>query len=216
MLSVSRLCVYYKIVKTASDAIQIPIQSVFLGNRVALRAPKPSDADRLVEIQFESREFFTPWFPEPTADAFDLNAMRTRILRDRRDFKTDRAYKMVFTLGANGPVIGRVSLSQVFRGIFQNAYIGYYIDVRYKRQGFTSEAVRLALDTAFGPLRLHRVQAAIMPYNEASLALAHRVGFRLEGTALRYLQIAGQWRDHCLFAMTAEEWRKEDKSSSDP
>jgi ribosomal-protein-alanine N-acetyltransferase len=134
-------------------------------------------------------------------------------LEQRRDFKADRAYKMVFTLGADGPIIGRVSLSQVFRGIFQNAYLGYYVDTRYQQRGLTSEAVRLALDIAFGPLRLHRVQAAIMPHNDASLALIRRVGFRLEGKAERYLQIAGRWQDHFLFAMTAEEWLKSDKPS---
>lgn len=194
------------------DAIEIPIQSVFLGNRVALRAPKPTDAQRLVEIQFDSQDFFAPWIPTPTPEIFDVGTTRKRIVQERREFRADRAYKMVFTLGQDGPIIGRVSLSQVFRGVFQNAYIGYYIDNRYKRQGLTSEAVRLALDTAFGPLRLHRVQAAIMPYNEASLALARSVGFRLEGTAERYLQIAGRWQDHSIFAMTAEEWRKDERS----
>jgi len=209
MLCALRIRVYSGIVMRGPDAIQVPIGSVFLGNRIALRAPKLSDAKRLVEIQLDSQDFFAPWIATPTPELFDVNATRTRILRDRRDFKQDRAYKMVFTLGANGPIIGRVTLSQLFRGVFQNAYMGYFIDVRYKRQGLTSEAVRLALDTAFGPLRLHRIQAAIMPYNEASLALARSVGFRLEGTAERYLQIAGRWQDHCIFAITAEEWRKQ-------
>jgi ribosomal-protein-alanine N-acetyltransferase len=197
-----------EIVKRAPDAIHVPIQSVFLGNRVALRAPKVSDAQRLVEIQLDSLNFLTPWVPARSPEAFDVGATRTRILQDRRDFKADRHYKFCFTLGPNGPIIGRVALSQVFRGIFQNAYLGYYVDVRYQRQGLTSEAVRLALDTAFGPLRLHRLQAAIMPHNEASLALIRSVGFRLEGKAERYLQIAGGWQDHLLFALTAEEWKR--------
>lgn len=188
-------------------AVHIPIQSVFLGERIALRAPKVSDVRQLIEMQMESEDFLAPWFPARSPDEYEWKATRQKILENRRDFRADRAYKFVFTLGAQGPVIGRVSLSQVFRGIFQNAYIGYYIDVRYKQQGLTSEAVRVALDTAFGPLGLHRVQAAIMPHNVASLALVRSVGFRLEGVAERYLKIAGDWRDHCFFAMTAEEWK---------
>ena len=194
--------------KRNRNATQIPIESVFLGKRVALRAPKVSDVRQIVEMQVESQEFLAPWFPPRVPDEFDPRAIRTRILEQRRDFRADRAYKMVFTLGADGPVLGRVSLSQVFRGIFQNAYLGYYIDVRHHRQGLTREAVCLALDVAFGPLGLHRVQAAIMPHNEASLALIRSVGFRLEGKAERYLKIAGQWQDHFFFAMTAEEWKK--------
>lgn len=195
-------------VKRAPNAIQIPIESVFLGQRVALRAPKLSDVRQIIAMQVESQEFLAPWFPPKSPEDYDPRATRTRVLEQRRDFKADRAYKMVFTLGAQGPVIGRVSLSQVFRGIFQNAYLGYYIDVRYQRQGLTREAVRLALDVAFGPLGLHRVQAAIMPRNEASLALIRSVGLRLEGTAERYLKIAGKWEDHFFFAMTADEWKK--------
>jgi len=195
-------------VKRDPNAIQIPIESVFLGKRVALRAPKLSDVRQIIEMQVESHEFLAPWFPPRSADEYDPRATRTRILEQRREFKADRAYKMVFTLGARGPIIGRVSLSQVFRGIFQNAYLGYYIDVRHQRQGLTREAVRLALDVAFGPLGLHRVQAAIMPRNEASLALIRSVGLRLEGKAERYLKIAGQWQDHFFFAMTADEWEK--------
>jgi ribosomal-protein-alanine N-acetyltransferase len=195
-------------VKPSPHALQNPIESVFLGNRVALRAPKLSDAPQIIEMQTVSESFFAPWVPTLSPDDFDIPKVRKRIAGQRRDIKADRAYKWVFTLGAQGPIIGRVSLSQVFRGIYQNAYLGYSVDARYHRQGLTSEAVRLALDVAFGPLALHRVQAAIMPHNDASLALIRRVGFRQEGKAERYLQIAGQWQDHFLFAMTTEEWPK--------
>ena len=184
----------------------ISINSVFLGNRVALRAPKLTDAGQIIEMQAASQDFLTPWVPTRPDDELDIAAVRKRIAEQRRQFKADRDYKFVFTLGQTGPVIGRLSLSQVFRGIFQNAYLGYQIDVRYKRLGLTSEAVRLALGVAFGPLGLHRVQAAIMPHNEASLALIRSVGLRYEGKAERYLKIAGVWQDHLMFAVTADEW----------
>jgi len=187
----------------------ISLRDVFQAERVALRAPRPSDATALVDIRTRSRDFLAPWFPAPTAAEFDVRSTRQRILKDRADFRADRHYKFCITLGPKGPVIGRVSLSQIFRGIFQNAYLGYSIDVDHARRGFTTEAVRLALDVAFGPLELHRVQAAIMPHNTPSLALARKVGFRQEGRAERYLEIAGEWQDHLLFAITAEEWTGE-------
>lgn len=191
---------------TRTNASPISIDAVFLGNRVALRAPKLSDAPQIIEMQRASRDFLAPWVPAQADNDLDLALVRKRISEQGRQFKADRDYKFVFTLGQNGPVIGRVSLSQVFRGIFQNAYLGYSIDVRYKRRGLTSEAVRLALDVAFGPLGLHRVQAAIMPHNEASLALIRGLGLRWEGKAERYLKIADVWQDHLMFAATAEEW----------
>ena len=65
------------------------------------------------------------------------------------------------------------------------------------------------LDIAFAAeprgLGLHRVQANVIPANPASLRVAEKAGMRLEGTAKRYLEIAGVWQDHHMFAKTAEE-----------
>lgn len=184
----------------------LPLETVLAGERVALRSPRASDAKRLVEIRSRSRHFLSPWVSVPSPEEFEVEATRARLAQERHDFRGDRHYKFVLTDGPTGPAIGRVSLSQVFRGVFQNAYLGYWIDVEYKGRGLMTEGVRLALDAAFGPLGLHRVQAAIMPHNEPSLAVASKVGMRLEGRAERYLQIAGAWQDHLLFAITAEEW----------
>ena len=44
-----------------------------------------------------------------------------------------------------------------------------------------------------------------MPHNPKSLRVIEKLGFRREGYAERYLQIAGKWEDHILFARTREE-----------
>ncbi len=73
------------------------------------------------------------------------------------------------------------------------------------------EALGLMLTFAFGDpiddgLGLHRLEANIMPENRASLEVVRSLGFRLEGLSRRYLKIAGTWRDHERWALTAEEW----------
>ena len=37
--------------------------------------------------------------------------------------------------------------------------------------------------------------------------MARKLDLRLEGTALRYLEINGVWEDHIRYAITAEEWK---------
>jgi ribosomal-protein-alanine N-acetyltransferase len=63
-----------------------------------------------------------------------------------------------------------------------------------------TSALTAAIEFAFDGLRLHRVEAACLPSNEASRRLLERTGFVHEGYARQYLKIAGKWQDHLLFA----------------
>ena len=100
-----------------------------------------------------------------------------------------------------------VAFTDVVRGVFQNAFIGWRTHPALLRQGYCTEAVAMALRHAFAAngLGLHRVQAAILPDNRASCLVAERCGFRHEGVAKRYLHIRGEWRDHAIYAITAED-----------
>jgi ribosomal-protein-alanine N-acetyltransferase len=66
-------------------------------------------------------------------------------------------------------------------------------------------AMRLVFTHAFDELGLHRLQANVQPGNERSRRLLQATGWREEGFAPRYLFIDGDWRDHVLYAITAEE-----------
>jgi len=92
------------------------------------------------------------------------------------------------------------------RAAWQNCTIGYFVDQSRNGRGYATEAVGLASGFAFGEGGLHRVQAAVMPRNAASIRVVEKNGYRFEGLARRYLQINGLWEDHNIYAMTAEEW----------
>ena len=102
-------------------------------------------------------------------------------------------------------VVGVVTLSEVVRGAFQNAYLAYYGMTGATGRGLMTGSVRLACRLAFGELGLHRLEANIQPGNAASIALVRRLGFRLEGFSPRYLRIDGGWRDHQRWALLADE-----------
>ena len=68
-----------------------------------------------------------------------------------------------------------------------------------------SNALRAAVPFAFGTLALHRLEAACLPHNAASIAVLEHCGFSREGLARRYLKINGVWQDHLLFARLAEQ-----------
>jgi ribosomal-protein-alanine N-acetyltransferase len=66
-------------------------------------------------------------------------------------------------------------------------------------------AVRALVPFSFQTLRLHRLEAACIPGNAASVALLERTGFTREGYARSYLCINGVWQDHLLYARLVDD-----------
>ena len=97
------------------------------------------------------------------------------------------------------------SLTKIFRGAFQNAYLGFAAGAAYAGQGYMREGMELTLRHVFDTLHLHRVEANVQPANERSRGLVERCGFRLEGFSPKYLLVDGAWRDHHRFAITVED-----------
>jgi ribosomal-protein-alanine N-acetyltransferase len=168
------------------------------GARVALRVLERGDRDAFLALARDSRELHRPWtYPPERPEQFDELYSRSR----RDDFVC-----LVAFVPGTEELVGVFTISQIFRGAFQSAYLGYYANQRHAGQGLMREALEQLLDHAFGPLALHRIEANIQPGNQPSVALARGAGFRLEGFSPRYLLIGGQWRDHERYALTAEDW----------
>ena len=68
-------------------------------------------------------------------------------------------------------------------------------------RGYMTAAVRAVIPFVFDSLELHRLEAACLPANAASIKLLERTGFTREGMARRYLKINGVWQDHLLYAL---------------
>jgi len=110
-----------------------------------------------------------------------------------------------FALTYDDVMIGQVTVTGITWGSARWGQIGYWIDERHAGKGIMPVAVALATDHCLRSVGLHRIEIAIRPENSASLRVVEKLGFTQIGTAPRYLHINGQWRDHLLFAITAEE-----------
>jgi [ribosomal protein S5]-alanine N-acetyltransferase len=110
-------------------------------------------------------------------------------------------------LRSTGEMVGVVNLSEVVRGCFQSAYLGYYAFSPHAGRGYMTEGLGLVVTKAFRELKLHRLEANIQPSNGASIDLARRLGFRKEGFSPRYLKVLGRWKDHERWTILAEDWR---------
>lgn len=182
-----------------------PVQAPLVGERVYLRAPRKSDAAAFVAAARASRRLHGAWIAAPrTRAAFE--AYRARF---GGRVTSARAHVSYLALRRDDDtLVGVFNFSEIVRGSFDSAYLGYYGFRANARRGLMKEGLGVALDAAFGPLGLHRVEVNIQPRNVRSIGLVIALGFTREGFSRGYLRIGGRWRDHVRFAMLAEDWHK--------
>ena len=178
-------------------------EALVVGPRVYLRHPRERDRSAWIELRRSSRAFLEPWEPVPMTGVDPFGDTGFDAYRSRCDESHTQRHLAFLH---NGTLVGHIAMNQIVRGVSQNAILGYWIGEPFARQGLMTETIRLCLVRAFEHLGLHRVEANVIPRNEASCRTAERCGFRREGYSPRYLRIAGGWEDHVRYAMTAEDW----------
>ena len=183
-----------------------------IGKRVFLRGPEAKDEEEYLELLGVSQELHNPWEPlRPEGAPPSVSSESFRAwLTGAEDRRTER---LLLCKSSDGATLGRFQFNEIVRGVFQSAYMSYWVGAPFARQGYMREGMELALEHAFTALGLHRVEANIQPTNKASIALAKGAGFRLEGLSERYLKIAGSWADHERWAMTTEDWAQRERAS---
>jgi ribosomal-protein-alanine N-acetyltransferase len=176
----------------AHDMNNILYQSV----RITLRRLTCEDRDEFVELVNTSADFLHPWVYLPgTVAEFDKYLKR---------FDGKAAECIVICDRESGIIAGSVSVSDIMRGPYQRATLGYNAFAPSAGRGYMSEGLGLILQLAFNEWGLHRLEADIQPDNEASKGLASGLGFRKEGYSPGFILIGGVWRDHERWAITAE------------
>ncbi|MFD7729204.1 GNAT family N-acetyltransferase [Kitasatospora phosalacinea] len=110
-----------------------------------------------------------------------------------------------FVLLHQGRLVGQLTVGGITWGSMCSANVGYWVDEAVAGRGIMPTAVALAVDHCFRDLGLHRVEVCIRPENRPSRRVVEKLGFREEGMRPRYLHIDGDWRDHLVYALTAEE-----------
>jgi ribosomal-protein-alanine N-acetyltransferase len=183
--------------RTVTLSEQLP---AIVGDRVTLRAPQMSDYAEWAALRDASREFLTPWEPTWPPDDLTRASYRRRIRRYAEDQRSDLAYPLFVFRKSDNALVGGLTLANIRRGCAQAGNLGYWMGAAYSRQGYMTAAVRLVIPFAFETLRLHRIEAACIPANVASIRLLEKTGFRREGFAQEYLCIDGAWQDHLLYA----------------
>lgn len=168
--------------------------------RLLLRLPTQRDHVPWVDLLRASEPFLRPWEPERDHDHYTRRAFRNRVFWAERALAQGRAVPLFLVRKSDGALVGGITLDNIRKGPAQAGTVGYWIGAPHARQGYMREALAAVVQYAFSSLDLSRIEAACLPENTASRTLLETSGFKYEGVAQSYLQIAGRWRSHVLYA----------------
>ena len=170
---------------------------------IGLRPINRKDRDLWVEVRGRNAGWLSPWEATPPRDTgtpMTFAAMVRSLRRQARD-----GTLLPFVVTYDDVLVGQLTVGGITWGSLCSAHVGYWVDRRVAGRGVMPTAVALATDHCFRAVGLHRVEVNIRPENAASLRVVEKLGFREEGTRVSFLHIAGDWRDHRSFALTAQE-----------
>lgn len=168
------------------------------GKKVCLREPTVEYYSELDALYKSSRRLHRG-LVSPSFSRKDFDELLKRN-------KGDDYESLLICVRETNQIAGTITLSQIFRKAFCNAYLGYLLGADSTGKGYMTEAVALVLKHAFVNLKLHRVEANVQPHNAPSINVLKRCGFSKEGFSPKYLKISGRWRDHERWAIIKEDW----------
>ena len=157
---------------------------------VYLRKPQDSDLIEVENAYKNSESLHQPWTYPPSN-------FQNYLQQEGRFF---------LCLSETHQIIGTFNISNIVRGHFHSAYLGYEVFSPYQGKGYMRMGLNLLLNEAFHVLNLHRLEANIQPENIASIRLVAGAGFVKEGFSKQYLYICGEWKDHERWAILNQDW----------
>jgi ribosomal-protein-alanine N-acetyltransferase len=182
------------------------------GAHTAIRPLSLGDVDEFAAAVAANRQHTEPWEPIHAEAHYTRAGQAETVRRDVDAWEVGTGYAFsIVDIAHRDRIIGRIALGNVVHGAWRNATLGYWVAADAGGRGHATEAAKLICAFAFEHAGLHRVQPAVIPRNARSIRVVQKAGFRHEGRALRYLNIAGRWEDHDIFAMTLEDWQARDR-----
>lgn len=170
-------------------------------NHVYIRPLILSDAVELLSLEKRNRAFFENYSLNHPENYWTLETQKELIEKWEQNTKKEIEYRFGIFKINDDILIGTIGLFQVFRGPRESALLGYSLDQEHNGKGYTTEATNLVVNYAFEILKLHRIEAGVMPDNIGSIRVLEKAGFHKEGIAKKNVKINGSWEDHQMLAI---------------
>ena len=178
-------------------------QPTFDTERLRLRPFRKSDAKALHALYGDAGNL-RYWGVDPSPD---LASTRKVLLSWHVAFHPFQYALWAIEEKKSGKLVGMINYHR--RNMSERRVdVGWMSLPRVQGKGYMTEAGRALLRHLFDRLKVHKVEALIRKENKPSIALARRLGFRLEGGPIRdRWLVSGRWHSVMLYGLLAGEER---------
>jgi ribosomal-protein-alanine N-acetyltransferase len=173
------------------------------GRATTIRLIAAGDAGQIATHLSRDASDFARWDPAQPAEYYTPGGQEKRIGRLLNGYRDGVRWPGAILAGDE--VVGQVTVSDIIRGPFLKASVGYWVAVPFRRQGHAAAAVRMALRVMADELGLHRVEARTQVENLPSHQVLRKNGFSTCGVAHAHSFINGEWRDGILWELVLHD-----------
>ncbi|MEA1937472.1 MAG: GNAT family protein [Patescibacteria group bacterium] len=106
----------------------------------------------------------------------------------------------VFAIEIDGQAVGSISINKIEQE--HKAEIGYWLGEKYQGKGIMTQAIKEITKYGFRELKLCRLYAQVFSFNEGSMRVLEKNGYKFEGTLKKEVKKDNKFLDCCLFAKT--------------
>jgi [ribosomal protein S5]-alanine N-acetyltransferase len=164
--------------------------------RLRLRAAVPGDAAALLAVLGDAE--VTRYHNVPTVTT--LAEAQALLERLEQRYAARDTIRWAIELAEHSGMIGTVGLLR-FDFEHRHAEVGYEIGRHWWGRGLTPEAAAAVIQYGFSVLGLHRIEAGVLPGNDASVRVLQKLGFLEEGTRRDYLHVKGRFHSFRWFSL---------------
>lgn len=175
---------------------------IYETDRLILKVLKADEAKEVLRFYLANKELFEMYEPERPDNFYTIEHQKALLICEYNlTIKLSAVRFYVYRKEQPNEIIGTICFRNITRSIYQSCEVGYKFDERYQHQGYAFESLFTGISIMFDDLKLHRIEANVMPANTASIHLLESLGFTAEGTARSCAMIRGKWEDHLRYSL---------------
>lgn len=160
-----------------------------------LRTIEPADLDFLLSIENNQKN----WLISQTRIPFSKQILMDYI-QSAQDIYLTKQIRFIIELNDLNLPIGTLDLYE-YDPFNERVGVGIIIDEAYRKKGYASDALEIALDYCFNTLLLENVFCQVLTSNQASINLFEKFRFQKIGVRKNWYKTKDGWQHEILYQL---------------